>query len=173
MNFNQGDYVVHQNFGVGTVKSIEGMNLTGTEPRLFYRIDFLKSTIWVPVGHQPERGLRPVTPKKDLDQYRALLESIPIKLNEDFRKRQIELEKRLDRGTFQGLCEIVRDLYALKSAQSLNYYEQTLYNQAWASLVMEWSTSSGISPNEASREIEGYLQKGHLNPGPFWGNTIP
>jgi RNA polymerase-interacting CarD/CdnL/TRCF family regulator len=158
MNFNTGDRVVHKSFGVGIVISIDGMNLSGDGPHLFYRVDFLKTTVWVPVSHQPEGGLRPITPKSHLDRYRALLKSPPVSLNGDFRKRQSELEKRMDRGTFRGLCEVIRDLKALSTEKPLNYYERTLFKQSRDALVSEWSMTSGLSQFETMGEIDGCLE---------------
>jgi RNA polymerase-interacting CarD/CdnL/TRCF family regulator len=158
MNFNEGDRVVHKNFGVGIVISIEGMNLSGNGPHLFYRVDFLRTTVWVPVGNQPEDGLRPITPKSHLDRYRALLKSSPASLNNDFRKRHSELEQRMDRGTFRGLCEVIRDLKALSTEKPLNYYERTLFKQSRDALVSEWSITSGLSQSETVAEINGCLE---------------
>jgi RNA polymerase-interacting CarD/CdnL/TRCF family regulator len=158
MNFQEGDRVVHKNFGVGIVTSIEGMNLSGNRPHLFYRVDFIRTTVWVPVGNQPEGGLRPITPKSHLDRYRALLKSSPVSLNGNFRKRQGELEKRMDRGTFRGLCEVIRDLKALSDEKPLNYYERTLFKQSREALVSEWSITSGLSHSETMGEIDGCLE---------------
>lgn len=160
MNFNIGDCVVHKNFGVGIVVSIEGMRLSAEGPHLFYRVDFSRSTVWVPVGHQPEGGLRPITPKNQLYRYRALLKSSSVSLGDNFRKRRIELEKRMDQGTFQGLCEVIRDLTALNAAKSLNYYEKTLFRQSREALVSEWATTSGMSQSETMGEIDGCLELG-------------
>jgi RNA polymerase-interacting CarD/CdnL/TRCF family regulator len=158
MNFHEGDRVVHKNFGVGIVISIEGMSLSGNGPHLFYRVDFLKTTVWVPVVNQPDGELRAITPKSHLDRYRALLKSSPVSLNDNFRKRQNELEKRMDRGTFRGLCEVIRDLKALSDKKPLNYYERTLFKQSWEALVSEWSITSGLSQSETMGEIDGCLE---------------
>jgi RNA polymerase-interacting CarD/CdnL/TRCF family regulator len=158
MTFNNGDRVVHKDFGVGIIVKIEGMNLSGNGPRLFYRVDFFKTTVWVPVVNQSEGGLRPITPKSHLDQYRALLKSTPVSLDDNFRRRQSELEKRMDRGTFQGLCEVIRDLKALSAEKPLNYYERTLFKQSREALVSEWSITSGLSQSETMGEIDGCLE---------------
>jgi CarD family transcriptional regulator len=164
MNFNQGDHVVHQNFGVGIVVSIEGMKLADTGPSLFYRVDFFKTTVWVPVDDQSKGGLRPVTPKGHLARYRDLLKSSPVTLDSDYRKRQLELEERRDGGTFQGLCEVIRDLNALDGEKPLNSSEKKLYKKTRESLVLEWSATSGLSPAEAMRDIDGCLYKGRQGP---------
>lgn len=160
MNFNKGDRVVHKNFGVGIVVSIEGMDLSGNQLRLFYRVDFFRTTVWVPVDNQPVGGLRPITPNSHLDRYRALLKSSPVSLERDFRKRHSELEKRMDGGTFQGLCEVIRDLNAFNVEKPLNHYERTLFRQSREALVSEWSITSGLSQSETMREIDGCLEYG-------------
>jgi RNA polymerase-interacting CarD/CdnL/TRCF family regulator len=159
MNFNRGEQVVHRNFGVGKVISIEGMNFTGNQPRLYYQVEFSKTTIWVPVGGQPTKGLRPLTPRNQLYRFRALLKSPPAKRNDDFYVRKNSLEKLIDQGTFQGLCEVVRDLNAWNWMKPLNSYENVLLKQARATLAKEWSVTSGLSVNEALAEIAGYLTK--------------
>ncbi len=160
MNFNQGDQVVHHTFGIGTVVSIEEMNMTGSEARMFYRIGFLNSTVWVPVDDTSKGKLRPITPQGQLAQYRAVLQSTPVSLDGDFRKRQIELEERLDKGSLQGLCEVIRDLDALDIEKPLSYSEKRLLKQTREALVVEWSATGGLTHNEALSEINGCLDKG-------------
>lgn len=163
MNFNQGDRVVHQNFGVGTVQSIEGMKFSGSQPRLFYRVEFPKTTIWVPVGNQPSGGLRPVTPKNQLYRFRDLLKSSPRTLDTDFRLRHKELENRVESGSFEALCEVIRDLSAWNHRKPLNNYEKELLKQLRSALAAEWSVASGMNIREALDEIDGYLLKGWQN----------
>ena len=57
MNFNRGDQVVHRDFGVGTVVTIELMSFSHNQLRLFYRVEFLKTTIWVPVSEASDNRL--------------------------------------------------------------------------------------------------------------------
>jgi CarD family transcriptional regulator len=158
MNFNKGDRVVHKNFGVGIVESIEGMNLTDNDQCLYYRVDFLKTTVWVPVGDQPGGMLRSITSKSQLYRYRALLKSSPNPLEGNFYQRRGELERRVERGTFQSLCEVLRDLHALDAEKPLNYYEKTLFKQTREALVLEWSVVSGMSQYETMGEINGILE---------------
>lgn len=160
MIFNQGDRVVHRGFGVGIITSIEMRNLAGEKPRLFYRVDFSKTTVWVPVGDLSKSRLRPVTPMAQLAQYRALLGSRPVSLDADFRKRQVELEKRIDTGTFQGMCEVIRDLNALETEKTLNSYEKALFKHTREALIVEWSETSGLTHFEAMSEIDGCLYQG-------------
>lgn len=160
MNFNQGDRVVHHSFGIGVVVSVDEMDFASTEPRRFYRVDFSNTTVWVPVDDYSKGGLRPITPQDHLARYRNVLQCPPATLDSDFRKRQIELEKRMDKGSFQGLCEVIRDLDALDIEKPLSYSERKLLEQTREALVLEWSTASDLTHLEAMSEINECLYKG-------------
>jgi RNA polymerase-interacting CarD/CdnL/TRCF family regulator len=156
MAYQQGDLVVHQNFGVGTVIGLETKNQDG-DPCLYYRVGFEKTTIWVPVNEKREDRVRPVTPKAELNQYRQLLKSEPEPLDRDFRTRQTILIKRMAAGTYAGVCQVVRDLNAYQMIKSLTQFEKNLLQNARLALVTEWSISSGLSLEQASVEINHYL----------------
>jgi CarD family transcriptional regulator len=126
MEIKHGDYVVHPTFGVGCVETIEDREIGEQGRRTFYRLAFDKMTVWVPVQPPMSSGLRPVTPLNDLGQYYTLLRSQPVALENDFRLRQIELDKRLKQGTFQALCEVVRDLSATPWLKSLSSFDAAL-----------------------------------------------
>lgn len=160
MNFSCGDYVVHPKFGVGTVVCIEEMVFSGDDPSVFYRVDFGKTTLWIPVKIPKSRGIRPVTPKRDLARYRSLLKSRPVHLNDNFRKRQVELEDRMHQGTFQALCEVVRDLSARNRERILSNYELTLLRRTREAMDSEWARASNLPLVNAAEEIDALLHKG-------------
>jgi CarD family transcriptional regulator len=160
MDFNLGEQVIHPSFGIGKIITVEEMVVNGQAPSPFYRVDFGKTTIWVPVKPEKIVGIRPVTPFKDLVHYRNLLKSTPDQLEEDFRKRQEQLGARLGKGTFEALCEVVRDLSARLRSKNLNKYESNVLKQTREALVQEWALTSGISPGEAGLDIDQSLGKG-------------
>jgi RNA polymerase-interacting CarD/CdnL/TRCF family regulator len=164
MSFNQGDHVVHQKFGVGVIVSIEEMSFSGSEPRLYYHVDFSKTTVWVAVDDELKGGLRFPTSKTLLNRYRILLSSSPIKFDPNYQKRKIELGEKLGQGTFQGLCEIVRDLHALNVKKPLNTHDKAFYERVLEVLIQEWSEITGITHFEAKSEIESFLYDRKLSP---------
>jgi RNA polymerase-interacting CarD/CdnL/TRCF family regulator len=159
MNFSLGEKVVHQSFGIGSVITVEEMAFNGQAPSQFYRVDFGKTTLWVPVKPEKATGIRPVTPIKDLGRYRRLLKSAPVQLEEDFRKRQEQLGARLGKGTFEALCEVVRDLSARLKSRHLNKFEAVMLRQSREALVEEWALTSGLSLGEAGIDIDRSLEK--------------
>jgi RNA polymerase-interacting CarD/CdnL/TRCF family regulator len=157
MDYKPGDYVVHPNHGLGTVVTVEEMDFDKNQPKMFYRVDFRNTTVWVPVYSEKIGGLRPLTEINELNAYREVLKSAPEILDDDFRKRQMELENRLEEGTLLCLIKVVRDLSARNELKPLNNYDTAMLRQTREALIQEWSVTGGVSPAEAASEIEALL----------------
>jgi CarD family transcriptional regulator len=163
MQFKVGDFVVHPVYGMGHIVQIEEKQFSeiGAAARLYYKITLPRSTIWIPIEAQTNIGLRLVTAKRDLDQYRNLLKSRPVSLNNDHPQRHVELASRLKQGSFQVMCEIVRDLTAWGWRKSLGSVDKATLQKARENLYQEWATAAGISNTEAIKEIDTLLQASH------------
>ena len=77
MQYKAGDSIVHPVYGVGNILRLEEKRLAEDQLRWYYVVTADKSTIWVPVDEAGAAGLREVTRKRDLDQYRRVLQSRP------------------------------------------------------------------------------------------------
>ena len=74
MRFEVNDWVVHPQHGVGRVVKLESREFDPGTARLYYEVAISKGTIWVPVDGPPS-GIRKLTAKHDLAQYRSVLKS--------------------------------------------------------------------------------------------------
>ena len=158
MRFKVGDSVVHPSHGVGRVVGLEVQNFMAAEGQLFYEITTSKSTVWVPVDANPEGGLRRLSSKQELAHCRRLLQKPPTTLEPDHRKRQLELAARLRTGSFQTLCEVVRDLTARGRIKPLNEADSAALRRARTSMLQEWAAAEGITVAEAAAQVDGLLQ---------------
>jgi CarD family transcriptional regulator len=156
--FKTDDFVVHPIYGVGQIVKIEEKEFAEQGKHLYYKITLPKRMIWIPVEAQNGGGLRLVTARTELDQYRTLLKSSPNPLDKNHHKRQQELEKRLEEGSFQALCEVVRDLTASDSQKRLAQKDASLLRKSRESLHQEWATAAGISLAEAIKEVDALLR---------------
>lgn len=159
MQFKAGDYIVHPTYGVGHIVEIEKKEFLEEGAAIYYKIAVPKRTLWIPVEAEIISELRLSTPEEDLDQYRALLISRPLPLNKNHKVRYQELMNRLKQGTFQVLCEVVRDLTAWSRHKQLGSRETDILKKTRARLDQEWSTAAGISTIQAAQEIEKLLQE--------------
>ena len=160
MQYQIGDKVVHPIHGVGNIVAIKEMTLNGDEPRLYYEVAIFKTRLWVLVNPPVEGRLRPITPKSDLARYHLLLKSRPLPLENNYRIRQNDLITRFKSGTFQALCEIVRDLRARKTFRSLSEFDTTLLSKASDYLFEEWAVMNEVTKNEAALDVEALLVQG-------------
>jgi RNA polymerase-interacting CarD/CdnL/TRCF family regulator len=160
MEFHSGDAVVHPNYGVGNIVRLEERQLAEANTRLYYVLAFGKTTVWLPVNAAGPSALRPVTAARDLDRYRTLLKSRPIELDRDYKKRRLDINEQLAHGSFQIVCEIVRDLTALGWYRPLAGVDASLLTKVRGSLWEEWATSTGQPLPEAIHEVTALLQAG-------------
>ena len=156
--FKVGDFVVHPVYGVGHIVEIEEKQFSEKARRMYYRVALLpKHTIWVPVDKYELTGLRLVTAKGELDQYRDLLKSRPEALPNKYDQRHQELLSRLNQGSFQMVCEVVRDLTAWGWRKPLSPMDIATLQKTRESLYREWATAAGVTTTEAIKEIDSLL----------------
>lgn len=154
--FRVGDWVVHPEHGMGQVVRLETKSFAGAEPRLYYEVEGLKSTFWVPMEISAAT-LRRRTVRADLPHYRHVLTSRPTELDKDRRVRQLDVSQRLKQGTFAQVCEVVRDLTARSWRKPLNESDSLALRRARDSLCQEWAAAAEISLTEAIQEIDMLL----------------
>jgi CarD family transcriptional regulator len=160
MEFISGDDVVHPSYGVGNIMRLEERQLAEVETRQYYVLAFGKMTVWLPVQGGATSSLRLVTAPRELDQYRTVLKSCPAALDRDYKKRRTDLNEQLAHGSFQVVCEIVRDLTALGWHKPMNELDSTMLKKVRANLWQEWATSTGQPLPEAITEVNALLQAG-------------
>lgn len=160
MEFHSGDDVVHPNYGVGRIVRLEERQLAEAESRLYYVLAFGHTTVWIPVHANGSSTLRLVTAPCDLDRYRNLLRSRPTELDRDYKKRRLDINEQLARGTFQIVCETVRDLTALGWRRPLTGLDSSLLAKVRESLWQEWAVSTGQPLPDAIHEVTALLQAG-------------
>lgn len=164
MPLSIGDLVVHPVFGIGHIVEIEEKQFSERGARLYYKITRLKNTMWVLVKDHETSELRLVTARADLDLYRHVLKSLPVPLIKDRQQRQRDLFGRLNQGSFQGVCEVLRDLTAWGRRGPLGQMETTLLQKTRESIYQEWALAAGVSTTEAMREVESLLVRDTAEP---------
>lgn len=159
MAIQENDWVVHPQHGVGRVVKLEARQFGAGTLRPYYEIALSNGTIWVPVD-ETTSGLRKLTPRADLAQYRRVLKSRPTPIVGDYRERQIRLSERRKLSSFRSRCELVRDLTAFSWEKPLTESSGILLRSAHDVLCEEWAVAEGLSPLDAAHEVEALLLEG-------------
>jgi CarD family transcriptional regulator len=155
--FKIDDFVVHPVYGVGHIVRIEEKQFSKKGVRQYYKVALSRRTLWIPVEAQSSIGLRLVTAKSDLDQYRNLLKSRPGPLKDKHAQRHGELASRLKEGSFRVICEVVRDLTVSGWQKPLGRSDAAILQKTRKRLLQEWAASAGVSVVEATEEINSLL----------------
>lgn len=156
MELQVGDRVVHPIYGVGRIAAVGKKRFTG-EARVYYEVVAEKTTVWVPMESSDAIGLRRLTTKIDLAAYRKVLKSRPLSLTQDHTRRRTELAAGLKQGSFQALCEMVRDLTARGWHKPLGSADAAYLRRAHDHLCEEWASADGVSIAAANEEIDSLL----------------
>lgn len=160
MEFKVGEKVVHPFHGVGKVVDKEEKKFFDKEAQMYYEVETPKLTVWVPVEDGDNPGLRPLTERSKLPEYRDLLKSPPKKFAKNYRTRQSQIKKLLQDGSLTGMVRVVRDLTALERKKSvLNDSDNRSLRDAYDHLCQEWAAIKGAKVSEASREIDRLLDE--------------
>jgi CarD family transcriptional regulator len=160
MEFRSGDDAVHPGYGVGNILRLEERQFAGAEMQPYYVLAIGTATVWVPVHPEGPTTLRAVTARKELEQYRLMLKGRPTRLERDHHKRRLEIQERLKPGSFQSMCEVVRDLTALGWQRPIGDGDATVLQKVRDNLQREWAVAAGLSLPEAAQEVESLLQAG-------------
>ncbi len=159
MQFKVGDVVVHPAYGMGHVVNIKEKQFSQINAaKMYYQITMPNhSTVWTPVKTKAS-GLRLVTVKSDLDQYRNLLKTRPVYSQTERHRQHLELVSRLKEGSFWVMCEVVRDLTLSDWQKPLGITNKTILRKTREKLYQEWAIAADISVAEATEEINTLLE---------------
>jgi RNA polymerase-interacting CarD/CdnL/TRCF family regulator len=81
-------------------------------------------------------------------------------LDRDHKKRRLDLNEQLTHGSFQIVCEIVRDLTALGWYRPLAGVDASLLSRVRECLWQEWAVSTGRPLPDVIQEVTALLQTG-------------
>jgi RNA polymerase-interacting CarD/CdnL/TRCF family regulator len=157
MRFEIGDQVVMPGFGVGRIVSLVTKSFLPAESQLYYEVSGERSTMWAPVNGTTPNGLRRLTSPAELTGLRDVLSGQPVRLNPDFRKRQLDVRQQLRGGTMQAFCEVVRDLTGQAWHKPLGEQDANALRTTSDALCREWAAADNVSLSQATAEVNTLL----------------
>lgn len=157
--YQVGDTVVHPVHGVGVIIRLDEIK-QGERSRLYYVIaKHDKVTVWVPVDTAAYCGMRPVVSASGFAVVCGILSSAAQPLNEQAHKRQVEIRERINQGTLEAICSIIRDLTVRRSSQRLNENDAKMLKRTRKLLLDEWVLVMDVRQQEAESHLSAMLQE--------------
>lgn len=137
--FEIGDSVVHPVHGAGIVKREKKFQLGGSEKHyLCVELrDSHNTEVMLPINDLEKIGLRKAF--CDFDMVRALMFEPPRVLDDDYRTRQSNIQKRIDEDGVEQLVQGIRDLYWYEHCDKLTSTDKKLRTHLQKRLARELS----------------------------------
>jgi CarD family transcriptional regulator len=157
MQFEIGDKVVHQMYGVGEIIQDEEKTLSGQTTH-YYVVKIRDLTVWVPVKEVENHSLRPPTPTNEFGALFKILGSANEPLPADRMERKSQLTDQLNSRGLEGICRVVRDLSKFRKGKSLYDAEKNMLERAQNLLLEEWSLALSVPRPQAERELRLLLE---------------
>jgi CarD family transcriptional regulator len=153
--FAPNDIVVHPNHGLGTVRDLVDMEISGRAEQ-FLVVDFRRTalTVRIPVRSLTQSGLRQVSSKDTMRAALAELPGLPASLSGHWSRWSTVYAEKLNSGKPALLAEILRDLSPTGSS-----WKAKLHEEALTRLAEELALAEEIELNEARQMIVELLPK--------------
>jgi len=159
--FKATDLIVYPAHGVGQIIAIEDQTVAGASLE-FFVVYFAKSkmTLRAPTRKAATVGMRRLSDPAIIQHVRRTLSRAPHKARGNWSRLAQEYESKINSGDIVAIAEVMRDLYrpAVNSDQS--YSERQLYTSALDRLSGEVALVSGITEEEAVKELESLVMAG-------------
>ncbi len=157
MDFKVGDRVVHWIHGLGEIVALEERMLTG-QKMVYYVVEIQEMTVYVPADDKAGSRMRLPTPERGFKKLFAILSGPGESLSEDRRERKFLLQKKLEDGQAESVCQVIRDLSSYELVRPLNDDDRNILNRARHSLLGEWEFALSVPPAEAELELHRLLK---------------
>ena len=158
-SYRVGDTVVHPVHGVGVITRLDEIK-QGEQSRLYYVIaKHDKVTVWVPVDTAAQCGMRPAVSASGFAVVCGILSSAAQPLNEQAHQRQVEIHERLNQGTLEAICSIIRDLTVRRSSRRLNENDAKMLKRTRKLLLDEWVLVMDVRQQEAESHLSAMLDE--------------
>ena len=154
--FKKGDLVLHRRHGAGTVIDTRRMQVTADE-QVYYVIDLVVGErLLIPAKQSEQLGLSEiVSPEVIID----VLSDTPQELEDDFRLRQTEMERKIDSGDPLRVGEALRDLTWRGQTTKPSSGDIKLMDKAHKFLSGLLAAQPDTDTQEASQRLDAILRQ--------------
>ena len=164
MTFQVGEKVVYPNHGVATIENISSRAFAGHFERFYLlRLTYNSLTVMVPFSHVDDLRLRRVTRNGEVARVISFLSEGQCRGQNDWKDRFRENTEKMQNGSLLAVAEVMKGLLILQMEKPLSFREKKMLDRAQRMLIMEFSTSRGLSEAEAADLLDRALAKAQLH----------
>lgn len=150
--FQEGDWIVHNAYGVGQIRTIEEKPIHGEMVSVF-RVKTRNSIYWLPIENADNSRVRRIADKKKLKKALGKLEEDPEDIGSDYRSRNNHINDVLQDGNLTAKVELLRDLLGLRQEKVWSNTENDAANTLFDQLTSEFSVIENETIESAREQI--------------------
>jgi RNA polymerase-interacting CarD/CdnL/TRCF family regulator len=156
---SNGDWLVHQYYGVGQLKGKEKKNIGGEEST-YFRLEMNSSTIFIPEEKLNTDIFRPVASKNTLREVKEVLARPPKKMDQNFNTRKSQIKQVMTENSLISMARIIRDLSGRrKRRKTLSKTEDSALRTLTDRLLSEWAVATGLDEDQARERMKELLER--------------
>ncbi len=158
----KGDWIVHQQHGVGQIEAIETKTI-GSEEHQYFRVKTGSGIYWLPIMNIPDY-VRTVSSRYKFRKVLGLIRQSPQPLLKNYKERNRQISERLENATLETKGELIRDLYARRHAEgiSLSALNERQLSDLRQQFLREMVVVLEIDMQDAEEKLDKALQKSVL-----------
>jgi RNA polymerase-interacting CarD/CdnL/TRCF family regulator len=157
LRFKVGDWIVHDNYGVGEVVDITDKDLDG-QRETFFKVTAAEIEYWLPSDKADAEHIKRIRSKAEFDQALDILSEPPDLMTEpSHRNKRLINERWLD-GSLPSRAALIRDLNGRNHTKELSYDEKRTFERAENFFINEWIISNpSLSKTKAKQKLNEAL----------------
>ena len=158
LRFKVGDWIVHDNYGVGEVVDIMDRDLDGQRDT-YFKVSAAEIEYFLPSDKADADHIKTIRSQKEFDQALEIISEPPDLMSEpSHRNKRVITERWLD-GSLAARAALIRDLNGRNHTKELNYDEKRTFEKAEKFFITEWIISNPtLTKTKAEQRLREALQ---------------
>jgi RNA polymerase-interacting CarD/CdnL/TRCF family regulator len=154
--YEQGDWIVHAQYGVGEVRGVDRKTMNGVEIT-YLRVRTSNGEYWLPREHTDVDYIRPVSSTSTFRKALSTIRKKPEELDKDHKARAKEIANYLATGALIRVARLIRDLHGRARTQKLNMSEEDVLIRIRNRFIDEWVVAARIDKRKAEAKLDEAL----------------
>jgi RNA polymerase-interacting CarD/CdnL/TRCF family regulator len=158
IHYSIGEWVVHNQYGVGQIKKTEVMPLHGEQIECF-KVHVKDGSFWFPTDSLDNPRIRPVASEEIVSKVIKNLRRKPSNLIQNKKYWTQRIKDVSLHDDLISISQLIRDLYAQKALKRLNDSQIRALSKFKERLLLEWFAITGGDIKEIRSQFNKHISE--------------
>jgi len=162
LELTKGDWVVHNNHGLGQIIGIEIKELQGDQ-NLFYMVKTDTLTYWLPAIESSSERIRPIADTETFAEALKVAAREPEPMEANYRHRLAYIHTQIQDSSLLVKAALIRDISARDVEKNIHINEKRILDILSQQFINEFEAACDISNENARMELRKALKESSVN----------